>query len=213
MLFIFDWDGTLSDSTAKIIMCMQEAAIELNLEPRPSLAIQNIIGLAMPEALRTLYPEVNEAQLQDFHQVYAKHFLQHDHEPSAFFPKVLSTLKHLREQGFLLAVATGKSRQGLDRVLSKLEMHSFFDFSRCADESASKPSPLMLQQLLDESRLQAHQAVMIGDTEWDMRMAAELGMPKVAVSYGAHSIERLEACDPDWLIDDLGCLKKWRFDF
>jgi phosphoglycolate phosphatase len=211
MLFIFDWDGTISDSASRIISCIKAAAENYGLPDRSELEIKNIIGLAMREASLTLYPDLSEADIQRFHEIYAAIYVEKDAKPCELFPGVLATLDQLKTHNYTLSVATGKSRKGLDRVLKGLSMDDYFHHSRCADESASKPDPLMLRQILDESGASAGQAVMVGDTEWDMRMADELGMKKIAVSYGAHSRTRLEACRPDWLIDDFSQILEWRF--
>ncbi len=211
MFYIFDWDGTLSDSAAKITMCMQLAAKELGQEARSADQIRNIIGLGLPEAIRTLYPEITQITQHAFRDAYSHNFTLHDQQPSEFFPAVMETLTQLRDNGCALAVATGKSRRGLDRVLGRLGLADFFHYSRCADETASKPDPLMLQELLDEASCSVEQAVMVGDTEWDMRMADNIGMPKIAVSYGAHDKQRLLDLKPDLFIDSFETVLEWRF--
>ena len=211
MLFIFDWDGTLIDSKAKITHSMQLAARDMNWEPLQDSLIHNIIGLGLPEAILHLYPQVNDmerARLRDF---YAANFIRLDEEKSSeFFPLVMETLEALRAQGHLLAIATGKSRKGLDRILSDLGMASYFDATRCADETASKPHPLMLEQLLNHFNVQAQDAVMIGDTEYDMEMAKRISMPKIAVSYGAHHIDRLYQYEPELCLDQFDQLLTWQ---
>lgn len=211
MFFIFDWDGTISDSASKIVSCMQQAAKEVGLEVRGDEAIRNIIGLGLPEAIHALYPDHSEQQRQALRDGYADYFVRNDITPSPFFPGVMDTLTALKEQGYILAVATGKSRKGLDRVLQNLEMQDFFHGSRCADETASKPHPLMLHELLSEFDVSADQAVMVGDTEYDMAMAAELGMPRIAVSYGAHHIDRLKAYSPGMCVDEFNQILQWQF--
>ncbi|VUD48199.1 Phosphoglycolate phosphatase [Thalassocella blandensis] len=211
MFFIFDWDGTLSNSAAKIVSCMQQAARDIAIDARDDAAIRNIIGLGLPEAILALYPELGEHERQNLRDSYADHFVRNDVTPSPFFPGVMQTLEALKAQGFLLAVATGKSRKGLDRVLQNLDMEDFFHGSRCADETASKPHPLMLNELLTEFDVAVDQAVMIGDTEYDMAMAAELGMPRIAVSYGAHHIDRLKTYAPAMCIDDFSQILEWQF--
>ncbi|WP_370978535.1 HAD-IA family hydrolase [Agaribacterium sp. ZY112] len=212
MFFIFDWDGTISDSTTKICRCMQAASQDVGLECLERGTIQNIIGLGLPEALRSLYPNITNLQLEQMREAYAKHFKEADQVPSPFFPDVMHTLNILAEQNYKLAVATGKSRRGLDRVLASLGLSDFFHFSRCADETASKPHPLMLHELLAEAEVSLGQAVMIGDTEWDMVMADNCGMKKIAVTYGAHSPERLKVFEPDLFVDDFKDILNWRFD-
>lgn len=209
MLYIFDWDGTLSNSTTKIISCMQKAAKETGLPSRPDETIKNIIGLGLPEAIRLLYPEASSSKADDLQVHYVENFVSDDANPSPFFPGVMKTLEHLRDQGHMLTVATGKSRKGLDRVLKNLSMTSFFHSTRCADETASKPAPLMLEELLGEFSVGVDEAVMVGDTEYDMAMAHALGMAKIAVTYGAHHIDRLKTYDPVLCVDEFEKILTW----
>lgn len=209
MLYIFDWDGTLSDSAPKIIGCMQRAAEDAGLDVLDDDTIKNIIGLGLPEAIHTLYPDVTPDKAESLRANYVDHFVNDDVKPSPFFPGVMETLEHLLAQGHTLAVATGKSRKGLCRVWKNLSMETFFHGSRCADETASKPNPLMLQELLKEFSVAVEEAVMIGDTEYDMEMAHSLGMAKIAVSYGAHHIDRLKSYDPVLCVDDFEKILDW----
>lgn len=210
MLYIFDWDGTISDSAEKIILCMQRAAQEIDLEVLESDLIKDIIGLGLPEAIQALYPDISPSQALALKHHYADHFVKNDVKPSEFFPGVIDTLNKLRDQGHRLAVATGKSRRGLARVWKNLDMEFFFHGSRCADETASKPNPLMLTELLSEFSVGASDAVMIGDTEYDMAMAKALGMPRIAVSFGAHSRDRLQSYQPDMCVDRFEDILSWR---
>ncbi|MFC3115274.1 HAD-IA family hydrolase [Cellvibrio fontiphilus] len=210
MLFIFDWDGTLCDSKGKITKAMQLAACDLGLESLADEVIHNIIGLGLPEAIHRLYPEVEFTSRQRLREVYADHFLSLDKErPSDFFPGVAETLRQLKAGGHSLTVATGKSRKGLDRIFAVHGLTDFFHASRCADETASKPDPLMLMQLLEEFQVTAADAVMIGDTEYDMEMARRIDMPRVAVSYGAHHISRLHPYEPELCLDRFDQLLLW----
>lgn len=200
-LLIFDWDGTLSDSVARIAKCMQMAAQEYSL-PVPSYSdVAEIVGLGLHEATMRLFPNSSHYESSLLQASYSKHYRSEDHKPCDFFPGVIETLHELRDQGYPLAVATGKSRAGLDRVLAALDMNGFFHSSRCADETLSKPHPLMLEELLSEFGVSASQAVMVGDTEFDMQMAENAAMPRIAVSYGAHHIDRLRAFKPLACID------------
>lgn len=201
-LLIFDWDGTLSDSLARIAFCMQCAAKDHGLVPPSDLQVHEIVGLGLTEALQSLFPDVGDAQLiAALKESYSAHFMANDQVPSPFYPFVMESLVELRERGFLLAVATGKSRRGLDRVLKEKGLESFFDASRCADETRSKPDPLMLVELLGEFSLTPDQAIMVGDTEFDMGMAQRASMPGLAVSYGAHRAERLHRYSPIACVD------------
>ncbi len=211
MLFIFDWDGTLCDSTAIITAAMQQAARELAWAVPEDEEVHNIIGLGLPEAVAQLYPDVDAAARLQLQNTYRRCFLVLDHkQPPGLFPTVLETLEQLRDSGHSLAIATGKSREGLERVLTGLGMGGFFHGSRCADETASKPHPLMLEELLAEFARPAAEAVMVGDTEYDMAMARTLAMPRIAVSYGAHCSARLHLYEPELCLDRLDQLLQWR---
>jgi phosphoglycolate phosphatase len=209
VLLIFDWDGTLSDSTERITLAMQRAADEVGLGPLSAERVRNIIGLGLPEALLKLYPDTDDLARGQLRDAYRHHFSLLDHQPSALFPGVLETLEHLGNQGHRLAIATSKSRQGLDRILAGLGLGDLFEASRCADETASKPHPLMLQQLLTQFHVGVDEAVMVGDTEYDMEMARCIQMPRIAVSYGAHAIERLKPYEPIMCVDDFVQLLQW----
>lgn len=201
MFFIFDWDGTLCDSTSKIVRCMRAAARQVGLADLEDAELMNVIGLGLPEAIASLYPDISEQVAQALRDAYSKSFISDDASPSPFFEGVEETLHGLREDGFHLAIATGKSRKGLDRVLLQMGLTGFFHGSRCADETASKPHPKMLYELLDELRYQPETAIMVGDTEYDMAMAEQAAVPRVAVSYGAHHIDRLTPYQPRLCVD------------
>lgn len=208
MLIIFDWDGTVSDSTAKIVRCVQLAAKELGLPILAPLAIKEIIGLSLVNAVAQLYPQLTLEEVEALAQAYSRHYVD-DAEVPGFYPGALEALESLHSDGFSLAVATGKSRKGLDRVLDQLGVSQLFSYSRCADESASKPDPLMLTEILLESSRCHTQALMVGDTEFDMAMAQALDMPRAAVSYGAHHIDRLKRYDPELCVDNLALMVPW----
>ena len=209
MLLIFDWDGTLSDSADKIIDCLQQAAVNSGKRVCDREAIRNIIGLGLPEAMTALYPELDSDEREQVRQAYITQFLAADQQPSPFFDGVLEGLHQLRDNNYLLAVATGKSRRGLDRVLGNLNLNNFFHGSRCADETSSKPHPQMLSELLDEFSKTADNALMVGDTEYDMSMAQQLTMPRVAVSYGAHDVDRLKQYQPVLCVDHFSDFVAW----
>ncbi|MEE8056447.1 MAG: HAD-IIIA family hydrolase [Pseudomonadales bacterium] len=209
MLFIFDWDGTLLDSTAKIVRAMQSAIAKHNMPARSDEEAKGIIGLGLPEAVMQLYPGISAQMLIKLRDSYAQFFIDADQTPCNFYPHVQNVLAELRAQGHLLAVATGKSRRGLNRVFNNLNRQDFFDASRCADETASKPNPLMLNQLLDELDCDVSQAVMVGDTAFDLEMASNAGMKSIAVSYGAHSEERLLKHKPVLYMDSFNELLSW----
>ncbi len=212
MLFVFDWDGTLCDSTDKIVGCMHQAADAVGLPALPDETVKNIIGLGLPEAIQTLYPELDDRGVQAMRVAYADHFVASDHQPSDLFPNVLETLDQLLRGGHRIAVATGKSRAGLDRVLGAMGLATLFHGSRCSDETASKPDPRMLHELLREFGASAEQAIMVGDTEFDMEMARRAAMPRIAVDYGAHHISRLEPYAPLGCVSDIASILEWADD-
>ena len=203
MLVVFDWDGTLLNSLAKIAHCMQLAAADVGLEPLHETDIRSIIGLGLPEAMATLYPNASQAPLELLSERYGHHFLIKDEFPCALYPGVQTTLETLKAGGHHIAVATGKSRRGLDRVLGNLGWEDYFHATRCADETLSKPNPLMLSELPSELGHEAETAMMVGDTEFDLAMAADLGMRRVGVSYGAHPLQRLNKHRPEAIIDNM----------
>ncbi|CAA0089404.1 Phosphoglycolate phosphatase [Zhongshania aliphaticivorans] len=206
MLIIFDWDGTIIDSSDKIVFCMQQAASQCGFPVCSADSIRNIIGLELSVAIAMLYPELDSAAVQEIRAWYVRCFIEADKEPCQLFPGVESTLHALKHQGHDLCVATGKSRRGLDRVFTGLDISALFSASRCADETASKPDPLMLHQLCVEMSVNPCDAVMVGDTEYDLEMANKIAMPSVGVSYGAHSSERLVRWSPLVIIDEFASL-------
>jgi phosphoglycolate phosphatase len=209
-LLIFDWDGTLVDSIARIVEAMHLAADSCDLPRRTDVAVKGIIGLALPEAVRVLYPDLHDvAAIERFIRVYSECYLVLEVEPSALFADVDESLQAFREQGYHLAVATGKSRHGLDRVLAGRGWSDYFDITRCADESASKPHPLMLEQILTHFQLQPQQALMVGDSIFDLQMAHNAGMQSVAVGYGAQSLAVLRQQRPHLAIERFSQLREW----
>lgn len=208
-LVVFDWDGTLIDSAARIIECMQRAAEVEAMPPLEADAVRNIIGLGLPEALEVLYPGISDAEVERMRARYSSLFLADDQLPSPLFPGVEAGLRRLVENGFRLAVATGKSRRGLDRAFHETGLGELFIDSRCADETSSKPHPQMLHELVEALAVDAADAVMVGDTEYDLEMAANAGMPSVGVSYGVHSVARLRRHQPALVVDHFEQLETW----
>lgn len=209
-VLIFDWDGTLMDSINRIVESILVAAASCNLPTLDEPAIKGIIGLGLPEAIAALYPHAADARMiEAFRRAYAEHYLLLEAEPSALYPGVALALQQFRDQGYLLAVATGKGRRGLDRVLEGQGWSDFFDVTRCADETASKPDPLMIQEILAHCGVRPEQALMIGDSVFDLEMARRAGVDSVAVSYGAQSIEVLRACSPCRTINCFSELSDW----
>lgn len=205
-LIVFDWDGTLMDSTHKICRCIGAAAVDCGVADPGQVASRQIIGLGLTEALRTLFPALSEEEQQRIAERYRHHFLHGDVTPTPLFPGVREGLERMRQGGYRLAVATGKSRRGLEKVMAESGTHGFFEASRCADECRSKPDPLMLEQILEETGVEPGRAVMIGDTTFDMEMAVNAKMARLAVSYGAHDRSQLLAHEPLACVDDFASL-------
>ncbi|HEY0288997.1 MAG TPA: HAD-IA family hydrolase [Pseudomonas sp.] len=208
-LLIFDWDGTLADSIGRIVDAMRDAAVLSNRPVRDDLAIKGIIGLGLPEAIRTLYPDISSNDLIDFRQRYADRYMALDAEPSQLFDDVHASLEHFRAQGYRMAVATGKARRGLDRVLKAHGWLDYFDITRAADETASKPDPLMLHEILTHCGVKPEKALMIGDSSFDLLMARNAGMDSVAVGYGAQELDSLRAFEPRLAIEHFSELRTW----
>lgn len=209
-LLIFDWDGTLVDSIGRIVESMRRAADTCGLPQRSDEAIRDIIGLGLPEAIQTLYPELREAVLVErFREGYSEHYLALENEPSALFDGVEESLEAFREQGYRLAVATGKSRRGLQRVLQGRGWLDYFDVTRCADETASKPHPRMLHEILQHCAVAPARALMVGDSVFDLQMARNAGMDSVAVGFGAQPLESLRAHGPRLAINEFSELRAW----
>nr|WP_289094648.1 HAD-IA family hydrolase [uncultured Halomonas sp.] len=209
-LIIFDWDGTLMDSVPKIVSCMQAAAADAEWGELEVSAIEDIIGLGLPEAIAKLCPGIEPEQAERLRQRYSHHFVHGDTTPMPFFDGVEAQLARLRERPQQrLAVATGKSRRGLDRVFNETGSGGLFHTSRTADETRSKPHPQMLLEILAELQVPAERAVMVGDTEYDLEMARAIGMDRVGVIYGVHTPARLAASQPVWVAEDVPSLFDW----
>jgi len=208
-LVVFDWDGTLMDSEARIVTCMQVAAREAGI-PEPSHeAARDIIGLGMTEAVQQLFGAPDAALTEAIIDRYRHHWLGDELAPSAMFDGARELLASLDEAGYLLAVATGKSRRGLDRVLDETGLRHHFVTSRCADEAFSKPHPQMLLDILDYTGMDAAQTLVVGDTEYDMAMAANAGSHALGVSHGVHTPERLRRSGAITCLNHLSDLPDW----
>lgn len=207
-LVVFDWDGTLMDSTGHIVFCMREAINELGLTTLTDNQISHIIGLGLPEAIKTLFPHIDSTTAKQLEDTYRSIWLSHPTE-SPLFDNALALLDKLNQPSQFLAVATGKSRRGLNKVLAETGLANRFVATRCADESHSKPNPQMLQELITFCGVAAEQTLMIGDTEFDLMMAHNAGANCVGVSHGAHSEAQLKACSPLAIVKDLFALENW----
>ena len=194
-LLVFDWDGTLLDSAGAIVSAIQAACRDLDLPEPPDERARHVIGLGLGDALRHAVPELPEARYPQMVERYRHHYLSHDHELQLFVGAA-ELIEDLARTGFLLAVATGKSRLGLDRALEASGLGAFFQSSRCADECFSKPHPQMLEELMDEFAVPRERTLMIGDTTHDLQMARNAGVAALAVAYGAHPAAALDALAP-----------------
>ncbi len=203
MIVIFDWDGTLCDSIDHIVDAMRDTAAELSLESPPEEEIRNIVGLGLPEALARLFPRLDDADITSVAAAYSRHFSSPDRAPSRLFDGAMDTLLALRARGLELGVATGKSRKGLDRVLAGLGLSEFFEATRCADETHSKPHPRMLHEIMTVRSKSVDEVLVIGDSEYDLEMASNAGVRSVGVSFGVHDSERLAAHQPMAIVDTL----------
>ncbi|EIJ43081.1 haloacid dehalogenase superfamily enzyme, subfamily IA [Beggiatoa alba B18LD] len=202
-LLVFDWDGTLVDSQARIIASFQAAIHDIGLDPIDDSAIRNIIGLSLERAIYQLIPQLSAEQYQQFKDHYRHYYFAEDTLPAPLFTGVTQTLQTLYDAGYWLAVATGKARRGLNIALEEYQLNRFFHTTRCADETYSKPHPQMLLEIMDELGVMPNETVMIGDTEYDLQMAHNAKTSAIAVSYGVHEKARLLACHPLHCLDSL----------
>lgn len=209
-LIAFDWDGTLFDSTAIIVRCIQAAVRDVGGTVPTDREAAYVIGMGLMQALAHAAPDVPPEKYAELGNRYRFHYLQHQDDLS-LFEGVLPLLNALRERGHLLAVATGKSRRGLDEALHSVDLRGVFDGSRTADQTAGKPHPLMLQELMAEFDVPADRLLMIGDTTHDLQMAVNADCSSVGVSYGAHEPDAFHVLQPlavahsvrelhDWLL-------------
>lgn len=202
-LVIFDWDGTLMDSVPKIVGSMQEAARLTDVEPPEAGAVKKIIGLGLPEAIQALFPQLSSVRREALRQHYSASYIAADAKRCELFAGAEHVLQTLHNMGCQLAIATGKSRKGLQRVIGGSGLDPLFHYSRCADETYSKPHPAMVNEILSEASLAPSQALVVGDSEFDMEMAHRAGVDRVGVSFGAAEPEHLSKYDPIVCIDAL----------
>ena len=207
-LIVFDWDGTIVDSTAMIALCIQKAAADLGLTVPTMEQASHVIGLGLHDALARAVPELSAGRIEEFSARYRYHWFACEHE-IVLFGGVREMLVELTERGVPLAVATGKSRRGLARAFDQTGLGALFESSRCADETHPKPHPAMLLELAEELTVELSRTVMIGDTTHDLEMAAAAGAAGIAVTYGAHPRDQLEACTPLALVSNVVELREW----
>lgn len=205
-LIIFDWDGTLFDSVGQIVASLQFAAQQFK-QPLSAEDAKSIIGLGLPEVAQTLFPQVPELH-DDILQCYSEHYVAHS-KGDAWFVGIRDMLEMLKARGIQLAVATGKSRKGLDRVLAQTQSQDLFVATRAASETKSKPDPLMLHEILQQTGIEAKHAIMVGDTSYDLQMAANISMPRIGVAYGVHSVAVLDSFEPLYIANDVAALTQY----
>lgn len=210
-LIVFDWDGTLMDSTATIVNCIQLAAKDLGLPMPSESAASYVIGLSLAEAMQAAMPGIDPKYYPRMVERYRYHYLAKDHE-LPLFDGVREMLSDLANEGYFLAVATGKSRVGLSRALHTAKLTSLFDATRCSDETFSKPHPAMLQELTRELGQDMRRTLMIGDTTHDLLMASNAGAAGIAVEYGAHDAEALNELQPLFSAKSVKELHAWLFE-
>ncbi len=207
-LLVFDWDGTLLDSTKAIVVAVQAACRDLDLPEPSGEHARQVIGLGLAEALRHSAPNLSEDRFPMMIERYRYHYLSHDHELN-LFDGAFELIAELHSANFLLGVATGKSRIGLNRALVNSGLGTYFPASRCADECFSKPHPQMLEELMEEFTVPPERVLMIGDTTHDLQMAINAGVAGLAVTYGAHSVKALDSLKPLACLHNIAELAEW----
>lgn len=210
-LIVFDWDGTLFDSTMLIVQCIQAACRDIDVAVPSDEAAAYVIGLGLHDALLHAVPGLPPARYPELGARYRHHYVARQHE-LVLFPGTLAMLQALKDRQHWLAVATGKHRSGLDVALAHSQLGGLFDATRTADETASKPHPLMLQQLMAHFGVQPERTLMIGDTTHDLMLATNAGTPRVAVSYGAHGPEAFDVHTPLHVAHSTADLHAWLLD-
>ncbi|MGV8933525.1 MAG: HAD-IA family hydrolase [Gallionellaceae bacterium] len=207
-LIIFDWDGTVMDSTAVIARSIQAASRDLDLTVPTDEVARHVIGLGLDQALRYAVPDCPPQRHVDLVARYRFHFFAQENEMH-LFAGAEELISNLKDTGYFLAVATGKNRNGLDRALLNSKMTHYFHSTRTADQTVSKPDPTMLHEILAELEIDVSRALMVGDTTHDLQMAINAGMPSLAMTHGAHPPEQLQALQPLALLDDFKDLREW----
>ena len=210
-LICFDWDGTLFDSTAIIVRSIQQAVLDVGGARPTDQAAAYVIGMALMPALAHAAPDVPKDKYPLLGERYRHHYLATQHDIS-LFDGVLPMLADLKRRHHWLTVATGKSRRGLDDVLASRQLHGIFDGSRTADETAGKPHPRMLHELMREFGAEPERTLMIGDTTHDLQMAVNAGCASVGVSYGAHEVAGFDALGPRFIAHSVAELHRWLED-
>lgn len=207
-LIVFDWDGTLANSTQMIIDCMRQSAMDANLPVPSQQAASQIIGLGMREAVRVLFGDLAPTDYQRLTERYRHHYFAQD-EATPLFDGVKEALPEFRSLGFELAVATGKGRHGLNKSLEMTGLAPYIQSTRTVDECFSKPHPQMLEELMEVHVVLPTRTLMVGDTSFDLQMAKNAGTASLGVSYGAHEKDTLLGCDPLAIVDSFEEVRNW----
>ena len=202
-LIIFDWDGTLADTTRPIIRTFQQSFADCGMPVPDDDAVRALIGYSLPEIIRRLAPHAGEHMREELTETYAAHYLNPNNQNMTLFPEALPCLHTLQNQGYWLAVATGKGRIGLDRSIAQTGTADFWMATTCASEQASKPAPDMVFKLCDELGLTPQETLVVGDTTHDLEMAANAKAPAVALTTGAHSAAMLHTAPHLAILDSL----------
>ncbi len=205
---IFDWDGTLVDSVEHIADSLHQAATDLGYPALEREAYRDIIGLGMVEALEKLYPGISREEMNRIREGYAGYFFKKVTTPQNVFEGMADVVADLRNAGRQCSVATGKSRRGLDSALVSSGLGGHFEITRCADETRSKPDPTMLKEILQFYGIESEDAVMIGDTRYDLEMAKRIGMPSIGVEWGVHKRDVLGDYDPHAIVESVPELRR-----
>lgn len=207
-MIVFDWDGTLMDSTAVIASSIQAACRDLNLPVPSDESARHVIGMGLVQALQHAVPDAPAHLYEPLAERYRHHFLAQD-ESIPLYAGAAETVAELHDAGYTLAVATGKSSKGLQRALDSSGLRRYFRATRTADQTFSKPHPAMLLELMEELGVDAARVLMIGDTTHDLQMAINAGVAAVGLTHGAHPAEQLGALQPLALLDDFDELRAW----
>ena len=206
-LIVFDWDGTIIDSPGAIVECIREASRDLGLRVPERAQASEVIGLGLRDSLQRAVPDLPAERYQEFVALYRRHFLERE-DSMQLFPGIRDVFVEM-QKGRALAIATGKSRRGLERALETTGIGGFFAASRCADESHPKPHPAMLLELMKEFSMESTQVLMVGDTTHELEMARAAGVDAVAVSYGAHPEQALRGAAPLDCFSTVNSLLQW----
>lgn len=207
-LVVWDWDGTVADSTGMITQALIQAADETGLPPLSTEKARSIIGLGLRESIHTLYGDIPQALAQSLATAYHRHYYAAEHQ-IVLFEGIADTIAALARRGCKQAVATGKGRRGLDSALMQSGLGKYFSATKTVDECFSKPHPQMLDALMDELVVMPQRTLMIGDSQYDIQMAKNAGVKTAAVTYGSQTAAQLQAYSPDAMFDDVATLRNW----